>query len=492
MSKIKNFEILTDSGLQYGQTITADGLMKAQEYAHQHVESLTKDFLTGANAEVAGCNRTLTGGLNISVAAGRLYHDGYQFDAVPTALTLAAAHATLARLDYVVATIGGMNPAETQFLPFQRIRTAQELTNGASPYPPTQFNRATEKHNDALIQVRTGTPAANPLPPSSVIPTDVILYAVLVPANATVIQNNNVTDLRIPVANLRDMKQTQNTANANIGTLQTQMAQALAYEYLTRPFSQFGGNTNLIGILNEIYMAMYVLQVRYPTMLAQDSRCPAAAVQDGSTWTIDIPVNSAVEFGAKFVVIYAENFPESANARYVTVSSEETKLLPIIEARDDFDEIKSKDAPSGDNQSAAGNYIRFDVPSSTKSLYLKSNGELELRSVTTPSTSVDCLLMKITPNGSGAPTLKRYLNQRNYRVKYSKVVDASNASKQFEWDLAIPPEIASYDCYRVKNDADKTRCDLPTPNMEFDATITIGSVVSGDTWYLVVHNLSAL
>lgn len=484
MSKTKVIEIVTDSGLQYGQISHPNDFIKSQEYAHQHVESLTKDFLIGANAETAGCGHTLPGGLNINIAAGRCYHDGVQFDAAAANLTLAAAHATHPRLDYIVATISGSVPAETQFIPFQRLRTSQELIDGDLPYPPTQFSRATEKHNIAQIQVRTGTPAASPLPPSSVGTTDVILYSVLVPANTTVLQTGNVTDTRILVANARQLKEQQATASANIGTLQTQMAQALAFENLTRPFSQFGGNSNLLGILNEIYAAIKVLEVRYPTILSNDCRCPANVVDEDGDWVIDIPVGTAVEFGAKFVGIYAENFPNSANARYVTVSDDEPEYLPILEGRDDF--------KNAGNNEPSGNYIRFDMPGSTKALYMLVTGELVFRSTVTPSTSVECLLMKITPKNDEQPILKRYLNQRNFRIKYTKTADLDATSKQFEWNLAIPPTIASFDCYGVRAN-DGTRYDLPIPNINFDESeIDVSGVQDGDDWYLIVYNLSAL
>lgn len=485
MSKTKVVEIVTNDGISYGQISSPQDLMKAQEFAHQHSEMLTKDFLIGNTSEVVGLSLTLTGAMNLTIAAGRAYFDGYQFEAVETDLELDPADATHARLDYIVATIGGNNPAQIEFLPFQRIRTSQELIDGEPPYPPTQFERATEKHNVALIQVRKGTPAATPLPPTSIVETDVILYTVLVPANAEELQAENVSDARTIIANLRNLKQLQITANTNINTLQQQMVLALAYEQQVRNFTaSFGRNDTLLGILNEIAAAITVLKVRYPTILSGDCRCPAYAVEDENGWVIDIPVGTAVEFGAKFVGIYAENFPESINARYVTVSADEMGFLPIVEGRED---IKKE----GGTPPQTGNFVRFNVLPGEKALYLKENGELEFREEITPSNSAECLLLRISPKGGAEPDIKRYLNQRNVRAHYTKIVDSEDeTTTQFEWDLAIPPEIASYDIYKV--DGSYRRYDTTMPTMTFDNTMEIPDVADGETWHLIIYNLAAL
>ena len=463
MSKKQIVEIVADGGNNYGQISSPEDFMKSQEFAHLHTDLITKDFLTHSDPEIAGCDYTNPANtLNFNVTEGRIYYLGSQYDAVLTNLVLTA-DSTHPRLDYVVASIQGEVPVASEFLSFQRLRTSQELTAQIPPYPHTQFQRNTQKQNLAIIQIRSGTPSANPAPPI-IQPGDVLLYTILIPANSTALTGENVTDVRYKAGNLRDINDQVGTNKADIQTLVTQMTAALAYEQQPKLFPSFGRNDTLLGILKEISEALIVLKYRYPTIISSDSKCPAAVVDDGGKWAIDIPVGTFIQFGTRFVPLVLEGFQDqSVHPRYGDLS-------PQVGYKPIFDGEMSKISNISNN----GNVIRFDAPTSTaKSLFVNINGELIFKNTSTPSTSTECLLLKITPKGENPPVIKQYFNARNAVSTYSGVVTANAESKQFENDLAIPPGVAYVDFYAIKS-ADQSRYQIPSPaSFPFDEKITV-------------------
>lgn len=461
MSRKRVVEIVTDGGHNYGQISHPNDLGLAQDYAHQHVESATKDFLTQNDPECAGLGYTLQANtLNFNVAEGRVYHQGVQFDALATALTLNAAHANHARLDYIVATIAGNQPAQTEMVPFQRIRTSQELAANTPPYAPTQFSRARERQNIATIQVRTGTPSVSPQPPV-LQPTDVVLYVVTVPANATSIAAGNVNNVRKVVGNLSATKE-------QIVALQTQ-------------------NAALQTKINQMESgALLVLKYRYPTIVTEDSKVPAVVVNDGGTWSVDISVGTTVQFGDGFVGVRLENFEdENLNPRYASTGGA-VDNKPIFDGKTDF--MEDFELPPGTA------VIRFDAPTTTKAIYLLRDGKIVTRTAITPSNSDECLLMKIIPNGSASPVLKRYINARNSVAKYDGTAVSGNAaSRQFENDLATPTGVGYFDIWGTKA-ADKYRYDISgLGSYAFDSLITLpDEFANGDAWHVRYFILSGL
>ncbi len=146
MSKSRIVEIIEQSGNSYGQISSPADIVKAQEYAHAHAEQITLDFLTNAEIpEIVDCDYALTNGLNIQIDSGRIYRYGLQYEVAGQTVTLSPA-ANQARIDLIIATLSNNVPANLEFLAFQRLRSEQEFINTLPPYPPTQFQRATEKH----------------------------------------------------------------------------------------------------------------------------------------------------------------------------------------------------------------------------------------------------------------------------------------------------------------------------------------------------------
>ena len=452
MSKIRSVEILDQAGIVYGQINRPDDFIKAQEFNHKHVETVTQDFLTGPDTpEVAGCNYNLTSGLSIHVASGRIYRLGQQYEAAQGTFTLVPANSTYSRIDLIIATLADDVPGNYESLAFQRIRTNQEYLNSIPPYPPQQFNRATEKYKLATISVKTGTPAPTPVAPA-LAANEVLLYTITVPAAATALTVGNVVDSR---------KQASNISGIN----------DLITEMLLR--------------LKNLEIQTQTLVYRYPTILSGDGKCPRELKQDeNGVWVVDIPIGVDVEFGDAFIKIRAENFTDpSVNARYINISNGVITYLPLVVAN------------GNPGSATTGNYIRFNVPPTTKTLFLNRAGELFFRSVGSPSGPTECVLMKTTRNGSNPPVLKGYRNIRNSISGYSKTRVSGDASSiQFELDLGVPAGVLYGDIYAVRA-ADNVVYRLPGVNVPidtFDGIVDVTGVTVGDTWHANFFILSAL
>ncbi len=166
MSKTRIVEMFQQNGVNYGQISSPLDLIKSQDFAHQHIEKITQDFLVQVDPEVAGCDISLETGLRFQIAAGQIYRGGVQYESDDQDLTLDPVPTEFSRIDVVVAVLTPNVPAQTEFLAFQRLRTTQELNSNSPAYPPTQFQRATERHNVAAITVKTGTPSVSPQAPA--------------------------------------------------------------------------------------------------------------------------------------------------------------------------------------------------------------------------------------------------------------------------------------------------------------------------------------
>lgn len=208
------------NGPTYGQVSDPANFTKSQDYAHEHVSHNARDFIVGecANPAVAGFNYSLPGALVFRVdgpghVVGGPALEGKSYEMIGVAedgsslvlnghnavdLALAAADDTHPRIDLIVAKLEAANAID-KLIPFVRLRTQQELNDHVVPYPPEQFTQATEFHCRATVQVKTGTPGAQPAVPELATDEEP-LYAVLIGANATTITASNVTDLRNLVA----------------------------------------------------------------------------------------------------------------------------------------------------------------------------------------------------------------------------------------------------------------------------------------------------
>lgn len=122
--------------------------------------------------------------------------------------------------------------------------------------------------------------------------------------------------------------------------------------------------------------------------------------------------------------------------------------------------------------------IYYNAPTTTKALYLNRDGSIELSDTIEPSTPARCLIHKVTPNGSAAPTLKNYINRRGH-IKYSGSKGALPTTVQFDNELAVPVKFVDARAYG----GDSMLFFLPSPTVTFDAVVTAASgLADGDVW----------
>lgn len=210
-------------GPLYGQVSDPTDFVKGEQFSHEHIERITKDLLVaGATAPlVTGFARTLTSGLNFSLAAGHaidLNGLSYETADAATPLSVAAAHPTLPRIDLVYATLEADAQAELEFRPFRRLLTQPELEANQDPYPPTQFNTPTELHTRASVAVRTGVAASSPTAPAANA-NEVPLFRIAVAAAATTLNSGNFTDVRNLARSIAAAFALIDAMNSQIGNL---------------------------------------------------------------------------------------------------------------------------------------------------------------------------------------------------------------------------------------------------------------------------------
>lgn len=206
MKEVKVQQIQPDvGGPVYGQVSNPADFMKSQIFAHGHAEINARDFVVGkcATRAVAGFNYSLLGGLQFRVAApGQVIdEDGKSYEKIssqPDDFELEAADDTNPRIDLVVVKLETVDAAD-ELRPFVRLRTQQELEDNVAPYPPEQFNQPTEIHVRAVVQIKTGVPAAQPSTPD-LESDEEALYAIRVAASATQLDGAGIIDLRNLVA----------------------------------------------------------------------------------------------------------------------------------------------------------------------------------------------------------------------------------------------------------------------------------------------------
>ncbi len=126
--------------------------------------------------------------------------------------------------------------------------------------------------------------------------------------------------------------------------------------------------------------------------------------------------------------------------------------------------------------------IRYDAPGTVNCLYIDRDGLLTLSSDILPSTADRCLLHKVTPNGSSAPTIKNYINRRRPHIKYSKTKSGSGSSVQFDNELAVPVRYVNAFASTISTNV---LYKIPEPAPDFDGLIAVtGVTTNGDTWYV--------
>lgn len=124
--------------------------------------------------------------------------------------------------------------------------------------------------------------------------------------------------------------------------------------------------------------------------------------------------------------------------------------------------------------------IRYFAPVLESGLYIDRHGIVTLSTTIVPSTPDKCLIHKVTPNGSSAPTLKNYINRRRPHVKYNGTKSGAAGSVKFQNELAVP---IRYVDARVKKASDSSLYKIDDPTVAFDAEITlVGVATNGDVW----------
>ena len=249
------------AGPQFGRVSDPVQFQNSQIYSHQHIEGVVRDLLMAgaANPQTAGFDYTLAGNLKVSIASGQAISvAGLSYDTLPIAaaqiVTLAAAHPTLPRIDLIYALLETDAEAEIEFRPFVRLRTQEELVAGVPAYSPQQFNYPTEIQNRATIQIRAGTPGANPVAPTANA-GEAPLYTVNVDAGATALTAAKVTDIRSKARSLNTALSLLDSLNVNFAESVDDRVNALlgASVYLSKSYDDPGNSLVLDVNLTALY-----------------------------------------------------------------------------------------------------------------------------------------------------------------------------------------------------------------------------------------------
>jgi hypothetical protein len=209
------------NGVEYGRVVKPSEMVAMQEFAHEHIELITRDALMqgAVSAAVAGFALTLMGALNVSIAPGQaINQEGLNFETLPqnqpTGVTLPAANPALPRIDVIYIALAADQNAEVGPLPHRRLLTSVEEAQGTDPYSIGNFNVPTQLHNRAVVGVLQGVAAAVPVAPA-VGANQVALYQVRVEAAAVALAADKVTDVRPLIRSLHNAWAALDTINQN-------------------------------------------------------------------------------------------------------------------------------------------------------------------------------------------------------------------------------------------------------------------------------------
>lgn len=324
---------ITQSGNNLGQVSHPNDLMKAQEYVHQHINDLTRDFLN-TNRQIAGFPYTLGAGNAFTITinkSGRVYDaDGLSYELLAnTTLNIAAAHSTLPRLDLVVAVLDDEVESELNLIPFVRLRTPEEFSENVEPYPPQNLNAPTELHWRAVAQIKTGTPAAVPTAPA-LASNEVPLYLIAVAPGAAAIRNADVLDMREAILTLQKLNELNNQNKIDLSKLTRRVIAVEKISSQPIDLSQvFGAVRSLGDILaaheRQLFSLREMPDVRHaipkiPLTDHNSSKIPATGGSASSIPYVDIEVGGRINFGDTEVAILPQNFKDAVQARYAQVA----------------------------------------------------------------------------------------------------------------------------------------------------------------------------
>lgn len=325
-------QTIDQGGNTYGQVSSPTDLMKAQEFVHDRITGVTKDFLNGTtDPDIKGFSFSLGAGnaFNITIQTpGRIYiENGVSFDLLTNAtVTFDAADASLPRHDLVIAKIEDDIDAEPDSLPFVRLRTSEELSDGDPAYPPTNITAPTEKHWRATIQIKKGTPAASPEVPE-LGAGEIPLYRVMITPQSTSLVPGDVLDLRNIAKTVRQLNASDSTNRTSIADIYRRL---VVLEQIGTLLINIGGDVQtleeyLAELLARTSASADLPEVRYdyPKFDLFDKR--SAMIQAtpdyiASQGIIDFELGLRVNFGDTEVALVPDKIDPAWNPRYVVQS----------------------------------------------------------------------------------------------------------------------------------------------------------------------------
>lgn len=334
--KKKLVQTLEQGDNTYGQVSRPDDLMKAEDFLHERLSATVHDFVNNSrNQEIYGFGYELDDDVSFSLEIkrpGRVYtKDGVSFDLLAdTSLELAEADAELPRLDLIVAVLDDGIEAETDLIPFVRLRTAEEFSEEVPPYPPENINAPTELHWRAVPQVKTGTPAAVPSPPT-VASNEIPLYLIAVAPGATSIRSADILDMRDVAMTLRLVNELTSKNKIDITALTRRVVRLERLADQPIDLSQiFGEIKTLGGILAELQAAIVASrdmpEIRYdrPKVALTNPNSSKIIASGGAAAGVpyvDIELGGRVNFGDAEVAIVPQKFADqTVLPRYATVA----------------------------------------------------------------------------------------------------------------------------------------------------------------------------
>lgn len=336
-------QTLEQSGHTFGQVNNPDDLMKAQDFAHERVSGVVSDFINrSSRPEIVGFDQTLGAGtaFNMTVAKGRVYtQNGISYDRdSSTTVTFDAAHATLPRIDIVVAKIEDEVDSALDLIPFVRLRTPDEFTDEVPAYPPSNINAPTEKHWKATVIIKKGTAAETPAKPT-LASNEIPLYEVIIGAASISLQGGNIIDRRGTADTVRILTDRDVAHQAALAELQRRISAVEDIGGQPIDLTQiFGDIRSLEEILSDLLTratssADYP-EIRYNTKHGGSQynswdignwKTRATGAFGSGVAHIDFDLGLAVNFGDAEVLLTPESFEDpDLNARFYTPAGNET------------------------------------------------------------------------------------------------------------------------------------------------------------------------
>ena len=320
----------------FGQVSSPLDLMKAQDFLHDRLSSAVHDFINVERAaEITGFEYELGAGnaFDIEISRpGRIYtNNGISYDLLADlTLDFAPAHASLSRFDLVVASIEDEVDAELDLIPFVRLRTSEEFTAEAPPYPPQNISAPTEKHWRAVPEIKTGTPAETPAIPAAA-SNEIPLYLVKIAPGVTQLNDGDVFDLREVAWTLRKLNDLVGASRVDIASLITRVTRLEDLAGQPIDLSQIFGEIRTLGEIladlesriaasNDLPEIRYE-RPKYPSTDPRSSQVLATGQFISGMPYLDIDIGARVNFGdAEFPIEPRRFVDPELNARYVTIA----------------------------------------------------------------------------------------------------------------------------------------------------------------------------